>query len=269
MNKSIPIFSDLSDNISAGLLPSSTLIMRLLSNCFGMFVLSSDKIVLYSQQYAFSGRLSLAEKFSEIENAYKKMGVVCGKNVFQFYTNINTQIPEELYVENLNTDIANLLISNSKEYIPVAEKIDKWQLYNLSLWNKDLREKVDDIFPNFQQKTVLGALLEKIAARPSKEEVIVFVETHNFTIIVKNTNGLLGCNSFAFETEADFLYYNLAFLRKFYQNISALPVFLCGNIVKDSSLFQSMNKYLPCVELAKSEAANSSIENAHYYFDII
>jgi len=270
MNKSTSIFSHSNPaDLSQQSRDSLSLVVRMLSNGFCLCVLADDKTVLRLEQYAFSDGLSLAEKFDEMENACKKTGVVCGKNAFQYYTNINTQVPEDYYVEHLNITIADLLASNSKEYVPVAEKIDEWKLYNLSLWNKDLREKVNEKFPNFQLKTVLSALLEKIAARPPKEEAFVFVEDKHFAIIAKNAKGLLGSNGFAFESEADFLYYSLAFLRKFYQNTNSLSVFLCGNITKESPLFASMNKYLPRLELMKSEAGNSLIENSHYYFDII
>ena len=270
MNKSISIFSHSStESISEDLLPSAIFIVRMLSNSFCLCVLAGDKTVLRLEQYAFSGGLSLSEKFDEMENACKKTGVVCGKNVFQYYTNINTQVPEDYYVEHLNITIADLLASNSKEYVPVAEKIDEWKLYNLSLWNKDLREKVSEKFPNFQLRTVLSALLEKIAARPPKTEAFVFVEDSNFTVIATNEKGLLAANSFAFESEADFLYYSLAFLRKFYQNTNSFSVFLCGNIAKESPLILSLKKYLPRVEFMKNEPENSSITNNHYYYDIV
>jgi hypothetical protein len=270
MDKAVSVFSySNSADVSQWQTKDLSLIVRMLSNGFCVCVLSGDKTVLYLEQYAFSGGLPLEEKFGEMENACKKMGIACGKSVFQYYTNSNTQIPEEYYVENLNNAIADLLAADAKEYVPVAEKIDGWKLYNLSLWNKELREKVNEKFPNFQLKTVLGALLEKTAARQPKEEAFVFVEDNHFTIIAANEKGLLAANSFAFENESDFLYYSLAFLRKFYQNTNAISVFLCGNIVKESPLFLSMNKYISDLKLMKCESENGSIENSHYYGDIV
>jgi len=269
MSKAIPVFSYSFAGLNQRQTENSSLVVRMLSDDFCVFVLSEDKTVLSLERYAFTVGQTLTEKFDDMETVCKKAGAACKKNVFQLYTHVNTQIPKEFYVEQLNISIADLLVPDSKEYVPAAEKIAKWKLYNLSLWNKDLREKIYEKFPDYQLKTVLGALLEKIADRPPKEEAFIFVENNNFTIIAANEKGLLAANCFAFETESDFLYYSLAFLHKFHQNIHLLPVFLCGNIAQESPLYLSMNKYLPHVELMKGEAVNNSIENNHYYGDIV
>ena len=211
--------------------------------------------------------LSVEEKITAIENACESFHLECEKAVFQLYTDINTQIPEEFYVENLNNTIADLLVTHSKKYVPVGEKIANEPLYNLSLWDAVLLKKVKEKFPHYELKTTIGSLLAKVARRKLQEEAVVFVEDNNFTIIARNAKGLLGCNCFAFESEADFLYYCLYFLRKLYPNADTVPLTLCGNIAEESPLIASLRKYLVKVEMIGSE--NDSILNEHYYYDII
>jgi len=140
-------------------------------------------------------------------------------------------------------------------------------LYNLSLWNAVLLEKIKKKFPHYELKTTICALLAKIALRKPQKEAFVFVEDNNFTILARNAKGLLGCNCFAFESEADFLYYCLYFLRGWYQNAEMVPLRLCGNITAQSPLFASLKKYIAKVELMGSEV--DAIANPHYYYDII
>ena len=253
--------------IPVGDLSTAVFTVRMLSGGFCLAVLSKEGKVLYLNQFAFPPNLSVEEKINMIENARPPFHSECGKAVFQLYTNINTQIPESFYAENVNDAVAELLITNSKKYVPVAEKIAEVALYNLSLWEAVLLKKVREHFPDYELKTVLGALLAKTADRKPQEETFVFVEDMNFTMLARNAKGLLACNSFAFETEADFLYYFLYFLRKMYLNAENVPIWFCGNITRQSSLFKAVKKYVSNVELL--ENGTDTIENQHYYSDII
>jgi len=245
----------------------ATFIVRMLSGEFCLAVLSKEGSVLALNQYTFLPNLSFEEKIDTMGDAREQFHLQCGKAVFQLYTHINTQIPEEFYVEKLNGDIANLLVNKSKDYVLVEEKIANEPLYNLSLWNAVLLKKIKKKFPDYELKTTISSLLGKIALRKPQEEAVVFVEDNNFTILTRNAKGLLGCNCFAFEAEADFLYYCLYFLRGWYQNPETVSVALCGNIAAESSLLASLRKYIAKVELIDNKI--DAFENAHYYYDII
>ena len=247
----------------------ATFVIRMLSSGFCLAILSEKGNILSLNRYSFLPNLSIEEKIEAIENARELYHLRCGKTIFQLYTNINTQIPEDFYVENLNNTIADLLVPKSKDYVPLAEKIAKEPLYNISLWNAVLLKKIKEKFPNYELRTTMGSLLAKIEQRKPQEECFVFVEDNNFTIIAKNENGLLACNCFDFENEADFLYYCLLFLRKLYPNIEAVPLALGGNIATQFPLFQSLKKYMAKVELIeKNNEAIDPIVNYHYYCDI-
>lgn len=267
MKKAVSVFGYASDKLSAEDLLSAGLVIRMLSGGFCLAVLSKDEQVLSLHQYSFLPNLSIDDKISAIEDACEDFHLQCGKSVFQLYTNINTQIPDEFYVEKLNSAVADLLVNHAKDYVPVAEKIADEPLYNLSLWKADLFKKIKSSFPNYELKTVIGSLLAKPARRKPQDEAIVFVEDMNFTIIARNEKGLLGCNCFAFDTEADFLYYCLYFLRKFYQNPENVPLALGGNITAQSPLFTAVKKYVAQVELLKNPAVD--VADYHYYCDII
>lgn len=268
MEKAASVFCYSNDNrLTPEDLFGATFVIRMLSGGFCSAVLSKEGNVLSVNQYAFLPNLSVEEKINAMEEALLPFHLQCGKAVFQLYTNINTQIPETFYEEELNPTIADLLVSKSKDYLPVAEKIANEPFYNLSLWDAVLLKKIKKKFPHYELKTSIGSLLAKTAQRQPQEEAFVFVDDNNFTILARNAKGLLGCNCFAFEAEADFLYYCLYFLRGCYPNAENIPVHLCGNIASDSSLHVSLKKYLAKVELIENDV--DAISNYHYYYDII
>jgi len=268
MEKAISVFGYSNDNrLDTEDLSLARFVIRMLSGGFCLAVLSKEGSILSLNQYVFSPNLSLAGKMDAIEEARQAFHLQCSRAIFQLYTSINTQIPESFYEEKLNPAIADLLVSKSKDYVPIEEKIANEPLYNLSLWNAVLLKKVKKRFPNCELRTTAGVLLAKAACRNPREEAIVFVEDSNFTILARNAKGLLGCNCFSFDTEADFLYYCLYFLRGLYQNAEDVSLRLCGNITAESPLFTSLKKYIAKVELTENET--DTIVNSHYYYDIV
>jgi len=124
MGKLTSVFCYSNDNsLSTDDLSAATFVIRMLSGGFCLAVLSKEGSVLSLNQYAFLPDLSVTEKIDVIEEVREPFHLQCGKAVFQFYTSINTQIPEEFYLERLNPAIADLLVSKSKGYVPVEEKI--------------------------------------------------------------------------------------------------------------------------------------------------
>ena len=272
MEKTVSVFShSCCDGLSDEILSSTTFVIRMLSSGFCLAVRSKEGAVLSLNHYLFSGNPSIEEKITAIGETCGQVHLKCNKTVFQLYTNINTQIPEAFYVESLHPNIAELLTEKPKEYVPVGEKISGEPMYNFSLWNAVLMKKINEKFPHCELKTTTGALLEKFIGRKSQEEALVFIEDNHFTIMAKNAKGLLGCNDFAFESEADFLYYCLCFLQNLYSNhAETVPLILCGNITVESPLFASIKKYAVKAELMeKNKEVPDSIVNYHYYCDII
>jgi hypothetical protein len=271
MEKAYSVFCYSDDNqLVVADLSKAVFVVRMLSSGFCLAVLAEHEQVLALNHYTFSHGLSVEDKIDTIENVREEIHLKCGKAVFQLYTNVNTQIPEEFYEENLNKAIAELLVSKSKDYVPMGEKIADEPLYNLSLWNAALLKKVKEKFPDYELQTTMGKLLTNVLCKNSGEESFVFVEDNNFTIIAKNGNGLLAANCFAFENEADFLYYALHFLRKIYPNAETVPLTVGGNITAQSSLFTALRKYSARVKLIENTSESMrSIANYHYYCDIV
>lgn len=268
MEKAVLVFCYPDENERSAVdFAAATLIVRMLSGGFCLAVAAKDGTVLDLHHYTFLPNLSFEQKIDIAADTVKNAHLQCAKTVFQLYTNINTQIPEEYYEEKLNSAIADLLVENSKNYVPIAEKIDNASLYNLSLWEAGLLKKVKQNFPQCELKTTMGSLLAKTANRKPQAEAFVFVEDNNFSILARSEKGLLGCNCFAFETEADFLYFCLYFLQGLYQNAETLTVKLCGNIAEQSPLYLALKKYFAKVELIENE--DIPIENYHYYYDIV
>ncbi|MDR1180626.1 MAG: DUF3822 family protein [Bacteroidales bacterium] len=239
-------------------------VIRMMSEGFCIGIVSRSNKLEQLFQYSFDTNLSFEDKLTAIDEVDKEKNISCSENIFKLYTKYNVQIPEEFHDRNANEAVLSLITDEKEQYIPFEEKVAQWNLYNLSAWEKDLYEQIKIQFPNYQLATVASSLLNMISRQQQKENVLVFVENNNFTIAVTDIQKLKGINTFPFNTEKDFVYYCCSFLRKMFENMSAVSIKLCGNITCQSPLHNGLSKYFQDVEILSSTDENpTSIDNLY------
>ncbi|MDR2410275.1 MAG: DUF3822 family protein [Bacteroidales bacterium] len=242
-------------------------VIRMSMEGFYMAIVSDANELEQLFQYSFLSDLSFKDKIAVIANIEKEKNIPCANNVFRLYTKYNVQVPEDFYDESKNEAILSVTLDQHEQYVPVEEKVDKWQLYNISAWEKELYAEVKNQLSNYSLSTVATSLLNIIAKQQKETNALVFVEHHHFTVIAVDRQRLTGINTFPFYTEKDFLYYCCAFLRKRIADLNTVSLKLCGNITKDSSLYNAISKYCQDVDMLLDEG-NMVNNNYSYYCDL-
>ena len=241
-------------------------IIRLSSKGFCIAVIPLEKKPKQLFQYTFTSyNLSLEDKLDAIA-AINKETVQCENNLFSIYTQFNVQVPDEFYDQNNDKAILPLLVENPQKYVPIAEYIDVWKLYNVSALENELYLGLTNKFPNYKLSAVLSSLLKIVTEQKGGKNVLVFVEDNNFTIIATDGQKLLGANTFMFANEGDFLYYAHSFLRKMYVNPDSVSLKLCGNIAPQSPIYNTLNKYYTSVEMLSCSQPSSQDASSNYSY---
>jgi hypothetical protein len=242
--------------------------IRMWSNGFCTGILSDTNGLEHLFQYSFNSGLSSKDKIAAIVEVDKEKNTLsCANNLFRLYTKYNVQIPENFHDQSSNDALLSLMINDHEQYIPFEEKVDRWQLYNVSAWEKELYTEMKNKLSNYQCSTVVTSLLNIIAKQQKETNVLVFVENNHFTIIAVAEQKLAGINTFSFSTEKDFLYYCFAFLRKRVADLNNISLKLCGNIAQCSSLYDEISKYCQHVEMLSNESATND-DYYSYYCDL-
>ena len=264
-NRSILTFSYVNDGSDLDVSNRRKLI-RMSSRGFCIAIISGDKRAERVHQYSFTSYdLSFEDKLDAVAKVNQELNIACKNNFFRLYTQYNVQIPEQFYAQENDAATLSLTVENAEEYMPIAEKSEIWNLYNISAWKKELYFSIKNKFPDYELNTVLSALLPIAARQANEKESFVFVGDNNFTIIAVDEHKLLGINTFNFVNEGDFLYYLCGFLRKMYIYPDAVSLKLGGNIAVKSSLYDILNRYFSSVEMATFPNA---IENYSYFCDL-
>ena len=260
-------FSHISDKSDLKNTSDKRKVIRMQSKGFCIAVFSDKRKTERLFQYSFEANtLSVKDKLEAIATANQELDIDCKNNYFRLYTQYNTQIPSEFYQQESDKAILPLIVEHSEKYVPVAEKVEDWNIYNVSAWEKNLHRSIKKKFPDYELGTVLSSLLPIIAREKNGKDVLVFVDDNNFTIIATDRHKMLGMNTFDFVNEGDFFYYLYGFLRKMYIYPDTVSLKLGGNIAHKSLLYNVLAKYFSSVEMVSSYPC--PIDNYSYFCDL-
>ncbi len=268
MNTMTPAFAYKSNKENIDLV-KYTKSIRFTSNGFTISIHNDEINDLYLvNYYELPSSLSEKEKVNAICDLNKNVGINCNKNLFYFYSRINTQIPKDFYEKESDEAILSLLTPESNTSSLLSEWIDKYEFYNLSVWNTSLLSMIRELFPDFTVKTCITSLFNVLyASNESEKKVVLFVENMHFTILAADKTHFLGANGFNFFNEADFLYFTVNFIRKIFVQSDDVHILMGGNIEERSPIFLSIKKYFKQTTVFQN-THSFEIENNHYFCDL-
>ena len=110
---------------------------------------------------------------------------------------------------------------------------------------KDLVSKFSgfrDTEIHHSMKGLLEFLINEKTAQQSN--FTVYVQSNSFQVIYVRDKVLRFCNSFAYSSQEDFLYYFLFICNQLHLDPEKLRVMIMGEILQDSALFHLINKYV-------------------------
>ncbi len=116
------------------------------------------------------------------------------------------------------------------------------------------------IFPSAVYRHHASALLNYAAKFTSEENITTLIEVgeRDFYMAVLDSQKLLFCNSFSYQTKEDFIYFILSVFTQLKIDVHTADVFLTGKIVEDSQLFSMLYKYIQKVSLISTPVCKSN-----------
>ncbi|MDR1793528.1 MAG: DUF3822 family protein [Bacteroidales bacterium] len=231
--------------------------------------LANGKVILL-HQYGFVDACTIEEQLLSVQSATKNLFVPYKEHLFVVYTQLNTQIPKSFYVPDDNVAISALLTEKHQDYKVIATAVEAMNLYNLSLIQNAVNQILTDKFSAYQIYPSITGLLTEMSRRKNGKEAFIFVDNSNFTLMAGESGNLLAANTFHYNTEDDFVYYLLSFMRQISDKFQSIPLSLAGNITADSSICRSVKKFFEKVDfLTVLDRKNAHIDNEYCFGDIL
>lgn len=139
--------------------------------------------------------------------------------------------------------------------------------------DEGLKSTLDLLYPNHQLKHSLSVLSKLMLQSDElvKDQIILSIRSNYIEIVVKHEHKLLLTNQYSVKTQEDVLYYILFILEQYQLNPLFVRVTVTGNIEANSSLINSLKKYIKNVQLAlgNKHLNWSSISGAPQHFNYI
>ncbi|MBO4580742.1 MAG: DUF3822 family protein [Bacteroidales bacterium] len=239
-------------------------IVRLVSDNFCLVYLDAENTLLQLHHYDFgSNILSAEEKMRAIRQIDESIPCKADKEIFAYHAFANIQLPSHLYSDAVARESLKLMIPSAENYAIVRQKNEDYDMENISAWPKEIWQEVQQCFPAASMQNVSNALLDKLYHQ--QENVLVFINSDNVTILAKDARQLSGMNSFAFKHVEDCCYYIMAFLRKMFADMQMVQPVLCGNFVQESPIYGLLRRYFTNIKIGESVP---EVDHSYRYYEI-
>ncbi len=172
------------------------------------------------------------------------------------------------YLENIvdlhpsdNVEVDDLKILNAK---------------NIYAIDKEMEEMISDSFSNmklFHGSTAFLMGAYSLTDVNKGYQMFINVLNRKLNILLFQKKDLMFNNSFSFQSIRDFVYYIMLVLDQFKIDPETIPVYVCGQIIRESEIFKLMYRYIKEIHFLEAPdhlAFRSKYEalNAYKFFDL-
>ncbi len=234
------------------------------------------KYLLHLQSYNFFQFNNQAEFYSIIRDLSDKedlFNLSFKTTNFYLYNGYNTLIPSELFDADYLSHYFQFNFDTNTPFYYAYDVLEKQGIVNVYGIPIELKKIFEDKFksPIFYHNST--PLIEYLCKTETEHEAVyIYIQPHWMQIMVNQNRTPIFFNSFHYATPEDFIYYILYTYQQLKLDPETIPVFLLGEIVKDSVLFEHLYKYIRHVNMMKrpEELQIQKTFNmpGHFYYNI-
>lgn len=195
-----------------------------------------------------------------------------------FESSTSTLIPASLYSENDKDLYAGFNFSLPENHLCYADFLKGLDAYLIYTMSEKLKNKIHQLFPDHKiissSANLIEALLINYKNIGTGKRMFVNVKSSFLDIVLIEEKQVLFFNSFAYQSNEDFMYYIIFVIEQLNLNPEYIDLTFSGVIDKKSKLFETAYTYIRNINFQKLPAVNnySYIFNdvpAHYYFNLL
>ncbi len=188
-----------------------------------------------------------------------------------------TLIPSKLFTSGKEATYLDAMINlDEHNDLILSTSIPEFEAVLIAAFNHELIHFLNNYFSNPKLVHSVTPWLKGLAKmaehHPGQK---VFVNSFSRTMVISFFEGkdLVFCNAFDFRTSTDFLYFIMLVYDQFKLKPESVPLFISGQIIQDSEIYQQIIKYIRHPRLVsfplfyqKGKQLESVPE--HFYFDL-
>lgn len=189
---------------------------------------------------------SILEKLKSEWDSNKTKFETADEVIVIYANDLYTLVPTPYFDENNLSDYLKFNTKILENDFIAFDKVKPLSLSNVYIPYANINNYLLDVFGEFNyvhSSTILTQQLVK-SAQEKGVEVFAHLGQRHFDLVIVKNKKLLLCNTFAYETAVDFLYYVLFTTQQLRLNPEVFKFNLIGNITEDSKLFKLAYRYI-------------------------
>lgn len=197
-------------------------------------------------------------------------------NIVRFHHK-TTLVPNRLYQEEGETIYLEKMMTLTASDQILIDELKTLDSKNIYVIDKGLETIFKSYYPHarFIHATtpfLLGTY--KLSEHRSGQQLYVNVQDKKLHLVLYQNGELLFSNVFAYQSSKDFLYYTLLIFEQFQLKPEAVPLYLAGQVVKESEVYQLLYRYIRHMHFVQAPEyfrIGTSFQRlpAHQFFDLL
>ncbi|MEO6168328.1 MAG: DUF3822 family protein [Chitinophagales bacterium] len=238
--------------------------------------INSKKVVLL-QPYQFSRITSAEEWRLSVDSIFEKddwLRKEVAEKKTGIFTSSFTLVPAVLDLESSGKELLAMNCAVEAESVIFSDPVAAGDIHLVYTLSPAIVQKCRVYGGGSPVHALTGFInyLLAIAGPDGKEHLFVYVQSTSFQLIFIRNKSLLFCNSFGYQSPEDFMYHLLFACKQLRIDPELIPLTLMGEVMRDSTLFLLLVKYIRRVEFSKPHNALRFSDDyplpPHFFFNL-
>ena len=242
-----PVFHIETAELDAENSGSASLVMELSEHAFSYLITAGNHDILAAAYFVLPDR-------DDLTQAHALREIIYGQDILQhpfrqtivlYNTSESSLVPDEIYQQELNNDLADVLFGNLKKNLVLSEKHEEAVAHTLYRIPHNTHNLMRQKFPNGKYWHLYSLWLKtmKDSASSDKEVIELIFASDKMLAAVFKDGQLQLLQTIPYSTPEDVAYQLLNYCHELSISPEQCMIFVSGYIDEDSALFNEMKKY--------------------------
>lgn len=221
---------------------------------------SEEKEIYFFRKVNFGQQLDPVKILNRIEQEFKQEEALqqeISEVKLVFSNSLYTLVPEKLFKEEQASDYLKFNTKILKTDFIAHDVLKNAEAVCVYIPYTNIINYFFDKYGEFEYTHSITVLVENLLELESKQAPVVFLynRNKNYDLVIIENGKLIFCNSFAYETPEDFLYYLLFTAEQLNLNPEKFELQLLGEISEESEFYQLTYSYVKNIHLMDQEVS--------------
>ena len=242
-----PVFHIETTEINAENSGATKLLMELSEHAFSYLITSDSHDILAAAYFVLPDR-------DDLTQAHALREIIYGQDILQhsfkqstilYNLSESALIPDEIYQQELNTDLADVLFGNLKKNLVLSDKHEEAVAHTIYRIPQNMHNLMRQKFPNGKYWHLYSLWLKtmKDSASADKEVIELIFASDKMLVSVFREGQLQLLQSIPYSTPEDVAYQLLNYCHELSISPEECFILVSGYIDEDSALFNELKKY--------------------------